>query len=53
MLDRSFLRWACLIAALLFALLWLVSVTVTGFAAPSWIPPAGLLAVVLAVAIPL
>ena len=44
MVDRAFLRWLCVIAAMLFALLWLVSVTVTGFAAPSWIPPAGLLA---------
>jgi hypothetical protein len=52
MLDRAFLRWLCVIAALLLALLWLVSVTVTGFAAPGWIPPAGLLAVVLAVALP-
>lgn len=52
MLDRGFFRWVCVIAALLFAVLWLVSVTVTGFAAPAWIPPAGLLAIVLAVAIP-
>ena len=51
-LDRAFLRWLCVIAALLLALLWLVSVTVTGFAAPAWIPPAGLLAIVLAVALP-
>lgn len=52
MLDRAFLRWVCVITALLFALLWLVSVTVIGFAAPAWIPAAGLLAIVLAVAIP-
>lgn len=52
MLDRSFFRWVCVIAAILCAVLWLVSVTASGFAAPRWIPPAGLLAIVLAVAIP-
>lgn len=52
MLDRSFLRWVCVIAALLFALLWLASVVVTGFAAPTWIPPSCAVALALAAALP-
>jgi hypothetical protein len=52
MLDRSFFRWVCIIAALLLALIWLLSVASTGFSVPSWVPPSGLLALALAVAIP-
>jgi hypothetical protein len=51
-LDRRFFRWVCIIAAALFALLWLLTEAGSGFTAPAWVGPAGLLAVVIAVAMP-
>ena len=47
--DRSLLRWACIIAAAVFAFLWLFSVTVSGFSAPDWVPPASIVALAVAV----
>lgn len=52
MLDRAFLRWVCIVAAVLFALLWLLTAVGSGFTAPDWTGPAGLLALAIAVALP-
>jgi hypothetical protein len=52
MLDRGFFRWVCIVAAALFALLWLLTEVGSGFSAPGWVGPAGLLAIVIAVAMP-
>ena len=52
MLDRGFLRWACIVAALLLAVVWLLTVTGSGFTGPAWTGPAALLALALAVALP-
>jgi hypothetical protein len=52
MLDRGFFRWACVVAALLFAVVWLLAAAGAGFAAPGWVGPAGLLALAVAVALP-
>ena len=52
MLDRAFFRWVCIVAAILFALLWLLTAVGSGFSAPEWVGPAGLLACVIAVALP-
>jgi hypothetical protein len=41
--------WVCVIAALVLALVWLLSVVTSGFAAPSWVAPASVLALALAV----
>jgi hypothetical protein len=53
MLDRGFFRWVCIVAAALFALVWLLTEAGSGFSAPGWTGPAGLLALVIAVAMPL
>ena len=50
--NRSLLRWLLLAAALVFAAIWFLSAVVTGFTSPHWVPPAGLLCLVVAVAIP-
>ena len=50
--DRTLLRWACVIAAIVLAFIWLLSETVTGFSAPGWIAPASVVALCLAVVIP-
>ena len=42
---------ACVIAALLLSLVWLLTSTVAGWSAPSWVGPAGLFAAALALAI--
>ena len=51
-MDRTLLRWACVVIALICAVLWLATAIAAGFSAPGWIPPAGLLALAAAVAIP-
>ena len=51
-MDRALLRWICLIAAILLAVVWLLSSFGTGFAVPHWVPPASVVALCLAVALP-
>jgi hypothetical protein len=43
------LKKAAALAALVFALIWLLSVAGTGFSAPDWIGPAGLFCAAVAV----
>jgi hypothetical protein len=51
MLERGFLAWVCLIAALLFSLVWLLAAVASGWSVPHWVGPAGLFSGVLAVAL--
>lgn len=46
--DRAFFRWICVIAGLILALAWLLSATVAGFAAPSWVAPSAVVALAVA-----
>lgn len=45
------LHIACVVAALLLSLVWLLTSTVAGWSAPSWAGPAGLFAAALALAL--
>lgn len=51
-MDREFLRWLLLIIALLCGVVWLLTAVGSGFSGPGWVPPAGFLALALAVAMP-
>ena len=51
-MDRGLLRWILVIVAIVFAVLWLASTVIGGFSCPDWVPPSGLLAAVLAIAMP-
>jgi hypothetical protein len=50
--DRALIRWICIIAAIILAFAWLLSALATGFAAPSWVAPASVVALCAAIAIP-
>lgn len=47
-MDRALLRWICVIAGLILALLWLLAVVVAGFSAPAWVPPSAVVALAVA-----
>lgn len=46
---RALLKYACLIVALVFALIWLLATTSVIGSVPAWIPPSGLFALALGV----
>lgn len=50
--ERGLIRWALIIAAIVFGALWLLGAIATGFTAPAWVPPAGFLCLAVAVALP-
>lgn len=51
MLDRGFIRWACVVAALLLSLIWLLSGCGVIGHIPGWIPPSSVFALALGVAL--
>ena len=51
-MDRGLIRWTCVVAAVILAVVWLLSALATGFAAPSWVAPASVVALCAAIAIP-
>jgi len=50
--DRGLIRWVLIIAALVFGALWFLATVASGFSVPGWVPPTGLLCLVVAVAMP-
>ena len=47
-MDRTLLRWICVIAGLILALVWLLAVVATGFSVPPWVPPSAVVALAVA-----
>jgi hypothetical protein len=50
-MDRGFLSWLCVVAALVLSVVWLLSVTGVIGSSPNWVPPSGLFAAALALAL--
>ena len=50
-MDRGFLAWLCAVAALILSAIWLLQATGVIGSIASWIPPAGLFAAALALAL--
>jgi hypothetical protein len=51
--DRGLIKWVLVLAAVVFAALWLVSALDSSYSQPSWGPPVGVLCLAVAVALPL
>jgi hypothetical protein len=50
--DRAFLRWLLLVAAVIFGVLWLLTAAGGTVTAPPWVPAAGFLCLWAAAAMP-
>jgi len=48
----SIFHWILCVAALVFALLWILTFIATGFSAPDWVPAAAVVSIALAMWVP-